>query len=58
MEIVRETLFQLILSVQVLDQQNRGGWGVQTLADFADAGGWGVRNLEKCADVILERSLT
>ena len=29
------------ISVQVLHQQFRGGWGVLTLADLTDAGGGG-----------------
>ena len=29
------------ISVQVLHQRFRGGWGVLALADFADAGGGG-----------------
>ena len=43
-----------LFSVQVLNQQFRGRWGVYTCADYADSGG--VPNLTTLVDVILERS--
>ena len=35
-----------------------GGGSRPSLIPLMQGGGWGVQNLEKCADVILERSLS